>query len=85
METITPTDYSKHLVYELATVIRKDWQKPHLAAMPYLSAMRCMNDAVEDYGCESGRSIIAYFLSNASSWHGDVARGVKAELKRRIK
>ena len=32
---------------------------------------------------DSGRSIVRYFLGNAGTWRGDVAKAIKAELKRR--
>jgi hypothetical protein len=37
------------------------------------------------YGLDTGYSIVAYFLSNANTWKGDVARAVKKELKKRIR
>lgn len=69
----------------IAMVIRADWKKINFGAVPYLDAMRCMETVDQDYGCDSGRSIVAYFLANATSWRGDVAREVKKELNRRIK
>jgi hypothetical protein len=36
-------------------------------------------------GFDSARSVVLYFLSNASSWRGDVAKRVKAELKAHLK
>jgi len=47
--------------------------------------MHDLNTVDDLYGCESGRMIVAYFLSNASGWRGMVAKAVKAELNRRIK
>lgn len=37
------------------------------------------------YGYDDGKSIVMYFLSNATAWRGDTARAIKAELKRRLK
>lgn len=65
----------------IASEIRKDWTKPYFGAVPYLDAMATLNSISDDYFCDSGRSIVAYFLSNAATWRGDVARRVKAELK----
>jgi len=39
----------------------------------------------DKYGQDSGKSIVAYFLSNARSWTGPVAKLVKKELKKRLK
>jgi hypothetical protein len=53
--------------------------------VPYLEAMHCLNTINDDYGYDSAKSIVLYFLSNANSWRGDVARRVKAELKELVK
>lgn len=49
--------------------------------------LRVMGDlsSVDDaYGADDGRTVVLYFLSNAVSWRGDVARLVKMELRRRV-
>jgi hypothetical protein len=33
------------------------------------------------YGADDARSIVLYFLSNATTWRGDDARRIKLELK----
>jgi hypothetical protein len=43
-----------------------------------MQSLQGINDA---YGYDSGKSIVLYFLSNATSWRGDNARRIKAELK----
>lgn len=74
---------------DLATMIERDWAKQgsgvNFAARPYLDAMRSLNSISDNYGAESGGMIVAYFLGNARSWKGPVAKAVKAELKRRQK
>jgi hypothetical protein len=67
----------------IADEIWKDWGRANVnyAAKPYLEAMGSLTSVEEDYGCDSGKSIALYFLSNAGSWRGEVARRVKAELK----
>lgn len=70
---------------EIATEIRSNWAVPNYGAVPYLEAMSTMGDIDAWYFEDSGRSIVAYFLSNATSWRGDVARRVKAELKSAMK
>ena len=68
-------------LYEIARDIRNDWKNPHFGAMPYLDAMATL-DSVEDYyGWDSAKSIVLYFLSNASTWRGDTAKTIKKELK----
>jgi len=79
-------DYSGMSLSELAGRVRRDWgSKVNFAAKPYLSAMGSLNDITDQYGLDSGQSIVAYFLSNASSWRGEEAKAVKAELKKRLK
>jgi hypothetical protein len=65
----------------IARDIRADWHKPNYAAMPYLLAMQSINTIDCQYDYDSARSIVRYFLSNASAWRGDKARAIKAELK----
>ena len=65
----------------IAAEIRRDWSKPYFGAVPYLSAMAELHGVDETYGYDNGRSIVLYFLSNATSWRGATARRVKAELK----
>lgn len=74
----------------LANVIWVDWRERsksgiYFGAEPYITAMMGLSSIDGRYGEDDGHSIVAYFLSNASSWRGDVARLVKAELKRRCR
>jgi len=72
-------------LYEIASEIRKDWKPVNYAAKPYLEAMETLDKISDSYGMDSGNSIVAYFLSNASSWRGDKAREVKKELNAMLK
>jgi hypothetical protein len=73
-------------LYQIAQEIRRDWgAKVNYAARPYLEAMGSLDKPTDNYGMDSGRSIVAYFLSNAASWRGETAKRVKAELKGMIK
>lgn len=73
------------LLSVIADEIREDWDKigeevsPH--AEPYLQVMETLSYINDSFGQESGKSIVLYFLSNATHWRGDVARRVKAELR----
>lgn len=64
----------------IALDIRADWKQVHFGAVPYLDAMTCLDDIHGTYGQDSGESIVAYFLSNATTWRGSEARRIKAEL-----
>ena len=65
----------------IAREISQDWKKPYFGAVPYIGAMSTLSDINDRYGYDDARSIVRYFLSNATSWRGDTARRVKAELK----
>ena len=60
-------------------MVKKDWTKVNYAAAPYLKAM-----LQRDYFMDDEKTIVLYFLNNATTWRGPVAREVKAELKRRF-
>ncbi len=69
-------------LYEIAADIRKDWgAKVNFAAKPYLDAMASLTSVNDNYGWDSGSTIVRYFLSNASSWRGETAKTIKKELK----
>lgn len=71
---------------EIAAEIRKDWgSKVNYAAKPYLFAMSQLSSINDIYGSDSGKSVVRYFLANAGTWRGDVARRIKAELKEMVK
>lgn len=79
-------NYETMTISEIARVIAKDWgNKVNYAAKPYLEAMFSLEKVDDMYFQDTGRSIVAYFLCNASTWRGDVAKAIKAELKKRIK
>lgn len=69
----------------IAAEIRRDWKKPNFAAAPYLEAMQTLDRISDDYYADSGVSVVLYFLANANSWRGEVAKRVKAELKGMVK
>ena len=72
-------------LYEIAREIRKAWTKVSPYAEPYLEAMQSLNTINDNYYFDSGKSVVLYFLSNASTWRGEDARRIKAELKEMLK
>lgn len=68
-------------LYEIAGEISRDWKNPYFGAVPYLQAMHSLESIRHNYYYDDGKSIVLYFLANANTWRGDVARRVKAELK----
>ncbi len=70
-------------LYAIASEIRKDWgSKINFGAKPYLDAMSSLDKVTDNYVMDSGKSIIIYFLSNATTWRGETAKRIKAELKK---
>ncbi len=69
----------------IANEIYIDWSQAksgvYFGAVPYLKAMADLQSIEENYFLDTGRSVVAYFLANAQTWRGDVARRVKKELK----
>jgi hypothetical protein len=67
-------------IYVIASEVRSDWKKVSPYALPYLEAMFTLGDIRERFYEDSGKSVVMYFLANAGSWRGEVARRVKKEL-----
>lgn len=73
-------------ICEIAREIHKLWgNKIYFGAKPYLSAMLSLNDISDKYMFDSGDMIVRYFLANASTWRGEDAKRIKAELKEMLK
>jgi hypothetical protein len=73
-----------HDYRSLATIardVRRDWSNVNFAAKPYLAAMGQLDLISDQFHYDSAESVVRYFLSNASSWRGETAKRVKAELK----
>lgn len=66
---------------QIANDISKSWTKPYFGAVPYIQAMKELNSVNDNYGYDDAKSIVLYFLANASTWRGDDAKRIKAELK----
>jgi len=72
-------------ISQIAGEISRDWKNVNFAAKPYLQAMYSLDSINDKYGLDSGRSIVAYFLSNASTWKGEKAKEIKKELNTILK
>ena len=81
MATKTTNNIQNRPLNEIARGIRKDWKNPYFGARPYLDAMRTLDSINDNYGFDSAKSIVRYFLANASTWRGETARNIKKELK----
>lgn len=65
----------------IAREISRDWKNVNYAAKPYLQAMRSLDSAGDSFGYDSAKSIVGYFLANASGYRGEAAKAHKAALK----
>ena len=78
-------------IYQIPAEIKKTWvnkdgkSNVYFGAVPYLSAMFDLGDANDTYGCDSAKSIVVYFLANASTYRGETAKRIKTELKQMFK
>lgn len=72
-------------LYEIAREIRRDWKNVYFGAKPYLEAMSGLDSIRDSYGSDDARSIVLYFLTNASAWRGETAKRIKAELNAMVK
>lgn len=81
----TQTTETKRPICTIAAEIRRLWTKPYFGAVPYLDAMHSLHSINDNYGLDTGKSVVLYFLANAQTWKGDDARRIKAELKKLAK
>lgn len=65
----------------IAREIEGDWKQVNYAARPYLDALHQLDSIEDAFFLDSAKSVVLYFLANAQTWRGDVARRVKKELK----
>ncbi len=72
-------------INEIAKEIREDWKNVNYAAEPYLDAMREIESVHSMFYQDSASSVVRYFLGNAATWKGEVARRIKKELYAMVK
>ncbi len=65
----------------IARDISRNWENVNYAARPYLNAMYELEGPNDYVMSDSARSIVLYFLGNASSFRGPIAKALKLELK----
>lgn len=83
--TITDQSTEPRPLHEIAADIRANWPKIYFGAEPYIHAMESLGKISESYGYDKASDIVRYFLSNASTWRGEDARRIKAELQYLLK
>ena len=82
---MTKTLNERVSVSEIAHAIAKDWNNISPYAKDYLEAMKEIRSVEDNYYADSAKSVILYFLANASTYRGENARAYKALLKEMIK
>lgn len=65
----------------IAHDIYKAWPKVNFAAKPYLEAIISLNKITDTYYADDARTVVLYFLANTSSFRGEQAKVLKAELR----
>lgn len=70
---------------EIAGLIKRQWTSMYFGAVPYVQAMQYLKTIDDNYGDDTGRSIVTYFLGNAKTWKGEYAKAVKAKLNALLK
>lgn len=78
---MTTTTTRHEPLWRIADAIRADWERPYFGAEPYIDALSSLDQITDSYGCDSGREIVLYLLSNLTTWRGPVARDTKAQLR----
>lgn len=70
----------------IAIDIRETWQpRVHDWAEPYVTAMERLDTIDDNYFEDDAKDVVLRFLSNASTWRGEDARRIKAELRELVK
>lgn len=72
-------------ISSIAYDIKRAWTNPYFGAKPYLEAMTQLGNIDDKFIDDDARSIVMYFLANASTFRGNDARVLKAELKAMLK
>ena len=68
-------------ISSIARDIKRVWIKPYFGAKPYLDAMEYLDNINDTYIYDDAKTVIMYFLANASTFRGNDAKILKAELK----
>lgn len=76
----------KRTFREIAIEVQRVWKNVYFGAKPYLEAMMHLEttDPEAPYYFETAGDIVRYFLANATTFRGENARRIKAELKSMI-
>lgn len=68
-------------LHAIAADIRASWPSPYYGAVPYLDALSTLTSIDESYYDDDAETVVRYLLANLSTFRGEAARSIKAELK----
>lgn len=77
-------DTGPRSISEIARDIKRSpWWRSNASiyARDYIEAMSCIDTIEDQYGLDSGESVVLYALSNMNTFKGEAARAIKLELK----
>jgi len=80
-------DSGPRSISEIARDIKRSpWWRSNASiyARDYIQAMSCLDTIDDQYGLDSGESIVSYALSNMATFKGEEARAIKLELKKHL-
>jgi hypothetical protein len=63
----------------------KHWKQKYVYALAYVEPMLSLNSIHGKYYEDSAESVVAYALGNLTTWRGDKAKEIKAELNAMLK
>ncbi len=69
-------------IKQIDSEINDNWTNINDYALPYLHAMYELECIDDSFGLDSSKSVILYFLANATTWKGEKAREIKKELNK---
>jgi len=79
------SDFQPASLKDVAFAIEKDWVKVSPSAQPYLDALKQLDSINDSYYADTAKSVVLYFLANASSYRGESAKAYKTYLKSLVK
>jgi hypothetical protein len=68
-------------LHVIADDIARHWPRVYFAARPYLHALFELDTVEDRYHYDRADDIVRRFLVNATTWRGEHARRIKAELR----
>jgi hypothetical protein len=74
----------------IAREVARNWVasgkgRVYFGAVPYLDAMRSLERITDSFGYDSAREVVTYFLANAQTYRGGLAKAHKLELNALVK